>query len=640
MTEFGGIIDLNTRFQLAVLCFYGILLFSYRRGRPLKQRAAMCYTVMLMLAGVYLLLDIATVCSAHLAPETVLNDLLHRCYIATLAAFMFMLALYVEALGRRTYRHPRRYLALLALPYVLSIGVVVLGSLSFERNAAGVYTRGAVQLAVQGEVLVYALVVLVNSFRYRDVIPMYKRHALRAGVGVWMLALALRALNPSIRHSGLAVVLELFVIYLSFENPSYYYEELTETFNNKAFDAVADEHLSHSGNFCVLLITVTDYSAVQKSLGTNAMPSLIQRISQYLSQTLGTACYSMHANLVLALLRDVPSQAVLKRINARLAQPWLVGHNRIRIFASVCVLRCPEYAATLADIYALVGQAAADPQYNSRPLFYVDHAMVNSLKRAEAILELLRDAVLNDGLEVHYQPIYSVKEQRFATAEALVRLRNTQALGRVSPEEFIPIAERNGLITALGEVVCHKVCRFASEANLPGQGVRCIEINLSAVQAVDANLPNQLSGVIQKYHIKPEFLNFEITETSAVQSGAMLADNMRTLREMGVTFSMDDFGTGYSNLSQMADTAFDIVKLDKSLVWPCFGEERNVKAECILGNVAAMLRTLGIATVAEGIETREMAEHLSALNVDYLQGYYFARPMPEQNYLQFLQQQG
>jgi len=251
------------------------------------------------------------------------------------------------------------------------------------------------------------------------------------------------------------------------------------------------------------------------------------------------------------------------------------------------------------------------------------------------IEEIVKDAVQNDKLDVVYQPIYSVADKAFVSAEALVRLRDTTTLGFISPDEFIPIAEKRGMIMKLGELVFEKVCRFAKENDLQGFGIKYIEVNLSGIQCIDYMLPAQLQSIMKKYKISPSFINLEITETAAIESGDMLKKNMNKLRGMGCSFSMDDFGTGYSNLSQMVAVNYDLVKIDKSLIWPCF-EENGEKALVILENIVNMLLQLGVKIVAEGVETVAQLNKLTMLGVDYMQGYFYSKPVNETDFISFV----
>ena len=191
---------------------------------------------------------------------------------------------------------------------------------------------------------------------------------------------------------------------------------------------------------------------------------------------------------------------------------------------------------------------------------------------------------------------------------------------------FIPIAERKGLIIDLGIIVMEKVCQFAKKYDLNKLGIEYLEINLSGLQCMDTALSEKLRSIMDKYELSPSFFNFEITETVVTEKTDAITNNMVNLINMGSSFSMDDFGKGNSNLSKIADLPFELVKMDKSLVWAYF-EENNTKGKVILPCSITMMNNLNMKIVAEGVETEEHKNILSDMGVDYLQGYYFSRPI-------------
>lgn len=254
------------------------------------------------------------------------------------------------------------------------------------------------------------------------------------------------------------------------------------------------------------------------------------------------------------------------------------------------------------------------------------------IQRMFKVESLLKHAIDTHEIDVFYQPIYDTKKKKYLSAEALVRLRDKETIGFISPEEFIPVAEGNGLIIKLGDMIFDKICQFISESNLKSYGIEYIEINLSGVQCMDLELPDRLKQTMDHYQISPEYFNFEITETVSMNGLKMLEQNMHILRNMGSSFSMDDFGTGYSNLVQIAEMVFELIKLDKALVWSYFnGKEK--KSTILFEHIVWMLKELNIQIVAEGVETKEQAEQLSNMGIDYLQGYYYSKPAQESAFL-------
>ena len=249
------------------------------------------------------------------------------------------------------------------------------------------------------------------------------------------------------------------------------------------------------------------------------------------------------------------------------------------------------------------------------------------------ILSTIKNSIVNRSFEMYYQPIYAPAEHGFVCSEALIRMRDEE-LGFVSPEEFIPLAESNGMIIEIGEIAFRKVCEFMKSGKAQALGVEYIEVNLSALQCVQDQLADRLMAIMEEYGIDPEQINFEITETAGLANYDVLLRNMKNLISHGVTFSMDDYGTGFSTANYLITLPTDIVKIDKSILWPAM---ENQEAFVILRHTVEMLSSLNKKIVVEGVENAEMAKLLIDMNCDYLQGYYYSKPVPEEDYIAFLE---
>ncbi len=297
------------------------------------------------------------------------------------------------------------------------------------------------------------------------------------------------------------------------------------------------------------------------------------------------------------------------------------------------IIECPKYAKTAYEAYDTLNYSLSEPSLRgSGKIYFINDEIIEKKNYRMAVLDILTRAVQEKAFDVVYQPIYSKTKKRYSSAEALVRLKDTTTVGFISPEYFIPLAEEQGLINELDNIVFEKVCEFAAREKLWQYGIDYIEVNLSGMHSVDQSVVAQLTRIMTKHGVHPGFFNLEITETASIDGGEMLEYNMDRFRKMGCHFSMDDFGTGYSNLAQMARVHFDLVKLDKSLIWPCFGEDPD-EPMIILNSCIDMILLLGVKIVAEGVETREQAELLLNKGVEYLQGYLFSKPVNENDFM-------
>jgi len=238
-------------------------------------------------------------------------------------------------------------------------------------------------------------------------------------------------------------------------------------------------------------------------------------------------------------------------------------------------------------------------------------------------------AMAKNELMVYYQPIFSVSKGVYNSAEALVRLKDEE-LGWISPEEFIPISEKNGLIVEMGEIILDKVCRFIRDFKLSETSVEYVEVNISPVQLTHPDFADRVKTIIEKYGVSPEQINMEITETATLSSASMVLQNINKLIEYGIAFSLDDFGSGNANISYINTMPFKIIKIDKNLIWDAF---TNDTAGITLEYTINMLNALKLNIVAEGVETEEMTNQLADFGCHYMQGWFYSKAIPAEDFM-------
>ena len=273
-----------------------------------------------------------------------------------------------------------------------------------------------------------------------------------------------------------------------------------------------------------------------------------------------------------------------------------------------------------------------NPEENS---IYLDEVKITQYKEREETEILIRRAIEEDRIEVFYQPIYSTKQGRFVSAEALVRIRNKDG-SIVPPGRFIPVAENNGLISRIGEIVFDKTCAFIKTNQLRERyGIKYVEVNLSVRQCEDTKFSDMYISIMKKYDIDPSCINLEITESASILTRNSLLDNMQILIDYGVKFSLDDFGNGESNLNYIVNMPVSIVKFDRDMSQAYFA---NQKAKFVMEAAMHMIHDMQLEIVSEGVETKEQMEAIVALGIEYIQGYYFSKPLPGDEFLQFVSQ--
>ncbi|MBO5552426.1 MAG: EAL domain-containing protein [Lachnospiraceae bacterium] len=301
---------------------------------------------------------------------------------------------------------------------------------------------------------------------------------------------------------------------------------------------------------------------------------------------------------------------------------------------STCRIDLPEMASDGIALMDLIHVAIKEGKLYGKSVVDLKSLDLSTEEYMRQVDEKVRHAVEDGNLEVYYQPIYSLKEKRFVSAEALLRLHDGDKF--IPPDVFITVAENNGSIVEIDDYVIKQVCSMISGRNIGELGLRYIELNLSVSDMLQDDIAGKLTKFADMYHIHPSQINLEITETSDDTFTGVVEANVMKLSQLGFNFSLDDFGTGYSSLSRIIMMPFDIIKLDKTIVQSPFvmdTEQERRNAMTLLESSADMIQKIGAETVAEGVETAEQLKEMERLGVDFIQGYYFARPMPESDFI-------
>ena len=312
---------------------------------------------------------------------------------------------------------------------------------------------------------------------------------------------------------------------------------------------------------------------------------------------------------------------------------WRGADAGVRFDAKACLIHRPDQLQGAEEIISL-GHIFQKFDKHNRTVVSADEIVRSESFVVESrIGEILDRAIRENRIEMYYQPIYDVRAGRFRSAEALARIIDPD-YGFISPAVFIPAAEAQGYILSLGDAVLEQVFRFLSEHDPDELGIAYVEINLSVAQCMQRSLPEKMRSLQQKYGVDPGRINLEITETTFENIGDVMLENFAELIRMGYSFALDDYGTGYSNIQRVNNLPLKLIKIDKSMLDECASENGRK----ILTYTVRMMQSIGKQLVAEGAETREMVELLKGMGCDYIQGYYFSRPLAADSFVHFMEE--
>ena len=267
--------------------------------------------------------------------------------------------------------------------------------------------------------------------------------------------------------------------------------------------------------------------------------------------------------------------------------------------------------------------------------FFYTKEMSEDIIKEQRIINNMKNALKNEEFVLYLQPKYELQRNSIAGAEVLVRW--ITADGRmISPGEFIPVFERNGFILKLDQYVWEKTCQLLAGWRDEGRKIFPVSVNISRVSLYNPKIVGVICGLTEKYNIPPEWLQLELTESAYTENPKAIKEMMEQLQKKGFSILMDDFGSGYSSLNVLKDIAVDVLKIDMKFL---DGSGDDGRSENILASVVRMAKWLNMPVVAEGAERKEQVSFLHSIGCEYVQGFYFARPMPVKEYEKLLYEQ-
>jgi diguanylate cyclase (GGDEF)-like protein len=382
----------------------------------------------------------------------------------------------------------------------------------------------------------------------------------------------------------------------------------------------------------IVFLDLDRFKRVNDSLGHPAGDRLISAVANRLQSALrlGDTVARLGGDEFVVLCEELegPSHATImaERMAACFVDPFDIDGHRLEVTASFGVSYSSASTDNPMDMLREADLAMYQAKDRGRNRIEMFHPSMRS--RADARLaneEELRRAVNRQELEVHYQPMVRLSDGAVAGAEALVRWLDARGVLRL-PGEFIALAEETGLITPLGMQVLTTACHQAAEwaCQHPERERLSVSVNLSARQLESPYLVEEIEAALASSGLEPALLWLEITESVLVEESGLSLSTLHALKDVGVTLVVDDFGTGYSSLLYIRRFPVDVLKIDQSFV---AGLGRQRADDTIVSTVIELAHALGLTAVAEGVETAEQAERLTALGCEFAQGYYWSRPV-------------
>ena len=608
-----------------------IFVISYVSMPRLRNRRDQIFLRLLLLLSVTALLSI---CS-HYTDEASLElpaFILHLAYCALLPNIAFNYLTFIACVLRiRPTDAPRWALAaraIVAITEVVTLSSVVTGAVvRFDPNAATLHgpLYFILNLCFIGE----ALISLWLIRKFSDRLNGYELFN-AAGSQIALLAgSVLHIMFASHVIMSTATLLAAIMLYLPFENPNLYMAHRGNAFNVRALREVLEERIRRK-SYRILAFGLRDYIDMRSIYGGAQMDEGVSMIGQFLVMTYPEyqAFYLRSGRFLLLGPESMDWERIRGEIAERFQAPWREDNAELDLSVTFVEIE-PETGLDTVDkvlnyLFLAFDRAGATVSEKGELL---DDKSIREMDRQVEVKRTLDRCLDNNEVEIFLQPLIDSRTRNLAGAEVLSRIRDET--GRViSPAVFIPIAEQNGRINLMGEQVLEKTCQFVRDNDLEAIGLSWLNVNLSPIQCMKKDLSERFSTILKQYGVSTEIIHLEITEQT-VMDLSRLEEQIRVLQKIGFRFSLDDYGSGYSNLSRVKRYPFANIKLDMGIVWDYIKDK-----DVLLPMIVQAFKQMEFSVTAEGIETAEMADAMSELGCDFLQGYYFSKPLPVDEFVQ------
>lgn len=630
---------MNVGTQLVALSVVLVVAAQYFQYRRLKLVSTKMFEGLLALSVFCMFADVLCAYALY-HPQYFSMEMVrvcHQFFLGSLNFLIYYVYIYIDVRGRRGLSYTPFQFIWRTAPLVAATLFILFAPLEYHVGDSGCYSYGMMVNAVFVLCFFYMMLVLLSIFKTRKNVGEIARIDFWFSFAIWGIIAVYQYLVPNANLTSLALALIVLFIFIAFENSKENVDkDVPSILSRHSFENSLEELYGEQKSFWVINFVMLNADSMRTTYSQrfcfNCLNEAIKTLPDY--NILNVFRSSEYAFSFLFFSEDD-----LKEWYARYRvtdNALLYEDPDMHPSFLVCSFECPKIAKNPEELFNLMNfcHNEFDAQ-NDRSIRFIDSDVADKRAYQAQVERIVQKAIDEDGFNVVYQPILNTKTGKFESAEALVRLSDTNTLGFISPEIFIPLAEKKGLISTLGDIVLNKVCQFTRDNRLNENGLHYVEVNLSALQICDPSLPFRLHQMVKSYDLDPSFINLEITETASAGEDKIVSANMDKLKKLGYKFSMDDFGTGYSNLSKIAALQYDLVKFDKSLIWPAF-EKGNETAMRVLTECMKLMHSLGNQIVAEGVETQEQADFLIGRGVEYLQGYFYSKPLSEADFLEFI----
>lgn len=598
------------------------------------------FRILLALTLVAAVFDLASIYAIEHATEIPLwlNYIIQLMYAIPFTSIPMLYYLYVISLTVQNRIITKSRVALIVVPYAIEFLFIITTPFThwhFYFNDSLQYCHGWAVYVTYALSFFYILLCFIDISHYKKLLTTMQITAIVLICFACATSVLLQLVFGNLMIVCFAVAFCALFACFTLQSPLRVYNATTGTFTLKSFEAMLLSLFRKKKPFTVFCMEPQHYGKLYETLGATASEELSVFIAHSLHELApGKPLYRL-SGLRFALITEQSAkelQALIDGVINRYQNPIKLNGATLSLIPIMCTVQMPEAANYLDDVMNAIQDSLSEAHLldSDVHLIHSGEAALIHRRRESAIGHVLKRAVQKEEFTIHYQPIYSVRERRFVAAEALLRL-SEKSLGDISPSEFIPIAEKIGIMPQISRIVIEQVCAFIANNRLWEKGIRHIGINLTSPECIRELLSSEVTRIMDRYHIPCNMINFEVTETAAHTDPKLFLERARHLSGLGTLFTFDAFHGAISKDNILFDAPFHQIKLSRTFLHSSMSDETK---RTLLKHTIALLRDLNFEIVAVGIETLEQAEALNVYGIHYYQGFYYSHPLSESELLE------
>ena len=630
-------IHYNYYLELCSLIFLVAITIAYFSRKKFPVAIFKLFGVCLIVLSANVFLDVASCVlldKSDTIPIFVCEIVTELYYVSQILASYLLFAYVFYSVGKSLKYSPLYLLTI--LPSAIAVLMVLTNSIhqwvfDLTPTATGLYEFNhgplffGLYIATGTSLLASAIYTLV----FKKKLPRRLITVLYSIIGLVLTSNIIQAIQPAYILSGVSYTLSMIFAIVSVNDPDEKVDRISNAFNNDAFvDYINNQRLEKQRKFYIVF-DIENFGMFNEAFGLLSSNTLLYEVRKFV-ESVNKKAYifkTQESRFVVLLKTEEEQLEMIDEIKKRFLSPFNIKNKSINVTVTLFYFENKDTFKNSDSYNDFINRTI--PALNFRDSRYIelDEKFMKRINRDRRIKEILEESLNSrKGLYMVYQPIYDMEGKCFNHFEALIRLENRE-LGYIGPSEFIPIAESFGLANEIDLFVLEETCAFLER----NPSIDLLEVNISCAEFFN-NPSDIFLRTIQNHRIDPKRICFEITETIAVKYQNKTRDFMNDLGQYGVKFAMDDFGSGYSNVARFISLPFSIAKLDKTLL----SQESNVAI--FLDSAIKLFKNLNIPIVVEGVENKEQLDYIKTKSIDFIQGYYFTKPLKEEELFDFLKE--